>query len=152
MRTLAITIALLVASGARAEADGTNWLVGLVFGIRLNGPGGAGGVIGVEGGVGAGPERINLGFEHRAGKTLGYLEVDPWFVVGGTLGLAIDSDGNPEPVLGLWEGAPLKLPSCGIGREHYDTTISIAGGYRYTGVHELYITIKAGISQPICFD
>jgi hypothetical protein len=151
MRILAIAVALLLASSARAEADATNWLIGPVFGIRLGSSDGSTGVIGVEGGVGTGPERINLGFEHRAGKTLGYIEVDPWLFIGGTLGFGIDSDGDTQPVIGLWEGVPLKLPSCGIGYHQYGTTVSIAAGYRYTGVHELYVTIKAGVSQPICF-
>jgi hypothetical protein len=28
--------------------------------------------------------------------------------------------------------------------------VTVAVGYRYTGVHELYVTVKAGGAQGIC--
>jgi len=147
MRMLVIVLSLLALSSTRADADGTNWLIGPVIGIRLGSYAGSAGVFGVEGGVGAGPERLNLGFEHRDDKVLGYIELDPWYLVGGSLGVGVDSDGEVQPVLGLWEGLPLKDTSCGGG---YQRQVTIAGGYRYTGVHELYFTIKAGVSEGLC--
>lgn len=152
MRILAITVVCLLVSWRPADADGTNVLIGPVLGLRLGGPAGSVGVFGIEGGVGNGPERLNLGFEHRADKMFGYIELDPWLVLGASLGVGVDSDGNPQPVLGLWEGVPLKLPGCEISPGRYDTAVSIAAGYRYTGVHELYVTVKAGKSQRFCFD
>ena len=155
MFTRSLVIALVVASSTRAEADPgfKNALIGPVFGIRLGGHAGPRAVFGVEGGVGLGPERVNLGFEHRDGKVLAYAELDPWYLVGFSLGLGIDSDGEPAPVLGVWEGLPIRLPECGsVSDLAYASTMTIAGGYRYTGVHELYVTIKAGVSQPFCLD
>jgi hypothetical protein len=151
MRMLVIALSLLALSSTRADAEGTNWLIGPVFGIRLGSHAGSDGVFGVEGGVGAGPERLNLGFEHRDDKVLGYVELDPWLLVGGTLGFGVDSEGDVQPVLGIWEGLPIKDPSCSVPSSQYQTQVTIAGGYRYTGVHELYFTIKAGVAQNICF-
>jgi len=147
---LVIVLSLLVMSSTSADADGTNWLIGPVIGVRLGSRVGPSGVFGVEGGVGAGPERLNLGFEHRDDKVLGYIELDPWFLVGASLGFGIDSNGDPQPVLGVWEGLPIKNASCDVGSNQYQREVTIAGGYRYTGVHELYFTIKAGVSQSLC--
>ena len=139
-----------IALGSVAHAEVRNVLIGPVFGIRLGGPAGDRLTLGVEGGVGYGPERINMGFTHRLWKTFYYVELDPWLYVGGTLGVGIDSDGDPHPVIGAWEGIPLTFPECeGDG---YFRAITIAGGYRYTGVHELYLTPKAGFSEEICFN
>src|SRR3954464_3027307 len=106
MRMSAIVLALLVMSATRADAGDMNWLIGPVLGIRLGDHPGSSGVFGVEGGVGYGPPRVNLGFEHRAGKLLSYLEFDPWFLLGFSAGFGVESDGEPQLVLGLWEGVP----------------------------------------------
>ena len=152
-----VTLALGVALGAflalPAHADNNlhNYLIGPVFGIRLSGPSGNVGLIGVEGGVGWGPERINLGFVHRADRELYYVELDPWLWVGGSFGVGIDSAGESHGIIGLWEGIPLagdSLHKCPAG---YSSAFTIAAGLRYTGVVELYATIKAGVSEPICF-
>jgi hypothetical protein len=151
MRIVLSVVVLL--SSARAEADDLlNVLIGPVFGIRLGGHDGPRGVFGVEGGVGVGPERINVGFEYRDDKLFGYGELDPWFLVGGTLGVGVDSDGEVHPVLGVWEGIPLKLPECELPEGEWGTAVSLSGGYRFTGVHELYVSIKAGQSQRVCFN
>jgi len=151
MRSLAIVLVLLVISSSRvdAENDTRNVLIGPVLGIRLGGHDGPRGVFGVEGGVGIGPQRLNLGVEHRDGKLFSYIEIDPWFVLGGSVGVGIDSDGEAAPVLGLWEGIMFKPYGCS---DRYETAVTMAAGYRYTGVHELYVTVKAGESQPVCFN
>jgi hypothetical protein len=131
-----------------AADDLANWLIGPVFGLRLDGPGG--GTIGLEGGYGFGPERLNLGFEYRAQKAFYYAEVDPWYILGGTLGVGVDEDGKSSPVLGVWEGLPLTTGGSCSG---WHNQVTIAGGYRYTGVHELYLTVKAGMMDGnVCFD
>jgi hypothetical protein len=98
---------------------------------------------------------VNLGFEHRAGVGFAYAELDPWLLVGGTLGLGIDTDGQMHGVYGAWEGFPLYYPGFGevllrhtqqdLYTDHVIyATLTISIGYRYTGVHELYVAAKAG--------
>jgi hypothetical protein len=147
---LLISLLLLVASSSRADADSENWLIGPILGIRVGDHGGSRGVFGVEGGVGTGPERLNLGFEHRDDKLFAYLELDPWLLVGASLGFGVDSDGEPHPVVGVWEG--LSLEGEGCNGDQYERQMTIAAGYRYTGVHELYVTVKAGVAQPVCLN
>ncbi|TMQ09224.1 MAG: hypothetical protein E6J90_24010 [Deltaproteobacteria bacterium] len=133
-----VVVSLLVVSPTRVDAEAKkNWLVGPVLGIRLSGQGGSRGVLGVEGGVGIGPERVNLGVEHRDGKLFGYLELDPWLLVGASIGLGVDSDGQVQPALGVWEGIPHKLGNDPCYSSKYDAEVIVAVGYRYTGVHEL---------------
>ncbi|MGE0546052.1 MAG: hypothetical protein AB7O24_07465 [Kofleriaceae bacterium] len=90
---------------------------------------------------------MNAGRTHRLGVGFTYVELDPWFVLGGTLGAGLDDQLNVHPVVGIWEGFPLVVDShrhCDedLPRSHFAMTLAI--GYRYTGVHELYTTIKAG--------
>jgi len=151
MRWVVFAIVLAGAADARAGNDLENWLVGPVFAIQIGGHPNSRGVIGVEGGGGYGPERFNVGFEHRGdGKTFAYADIDPWYLLGGTLGFGFDSDGKVEPVVGVWEGLPLNhAGSC----EGWHPQLSISAGYRYTGVHELYVSIKAGeMNGNVCFD
>jgi len=144
-----ILIVLLLALAPRIAAA-ENWLVGPVIGIHLDH--GRGLVLGAEGGYGAGPERVNVGFERRLDKTFVYAEFDPWLVVGASLGWGIDTDGEDHPVLGAWEGILISntntlfdLPLCGDSGWRKLGTIAL--GYRYTGVHSLYVTVKAGASN-----
>jgi len=148
---ISVLLVVLAASApARAEGEWRNYLVGPVLGIRLGGPSGNRGIIGIEGGVGTGPERLNLGFTRRLDKMFYYVELDPWFFVGASLGLGVDSDGDPHGVIGIWEGLPLVFAECaGPG---FHRTVTLAAGYRYTGVHELYATIKAGAAEEFCID
>jgi len=150
MRMMVMVVSILVVSSTRVDAEGKNWLVGPVLGIRLGGQAGSRGVLGIEGGVGIGPERVNLGVEHRDGKLFGYLELDPWLLIGASIGLGVDSDGQVHPVLGAWEAIAAKLENDPCYSGHYDATVTVAVGYRYTGVHELYVTVKAGGAQGIC--
>lgn len=150
-----VVLGVVLARSDRAHADyeGTNLMIGPVFGIRLGGSSTQPrSIFGVEGGVGWGPERLNLGFTRRLDKTFGYIELDPWWVVGASLGVGIDSDGKASPVLGIWEGVPVRYPGC--GDTGWQTVITISVGYRYTGVHELYIAPKAGSTYEgeFCFD
>jgi hypothetical protein len=144
-----ILVAVLVLWGSRAEADdGTNMLIGPVLGIVFGGHSGSRSLIGIEGGVGFGPERLNVGLEHRDGKLFGYVEVDPWLILGGSLGVGIDSDRVISPILGVWEGLEIRGPGCNSGTT--GAMVTVAAGYRFAGVHELYITVKAGRGRDIC--
>jgi hypothetical protein len=142
---LVIAVVVLVALSSSAHADdaaGANVMIGPILGLRLGGPGGSRAILGVEGGGGWGPERLNLGFTRRLGKTFSYVELDPWLFVGVSLGAGIDSDGKVSPVLGIWEGLPIRYPECG---DHgWQPVVTLSVGYRYTGVHELYFAPKAG--------
>jgi hypothetical protein len=149
MRSLIVAMVILATPQLALGGDSENWLIGPVIGLRLGG--GFGGVFGVEGGYGLGPERINLGFEHRADKMFYYVEADPWYLVGGTLGIGVEEDGRIRPVLGVWEGIPLNFNGDCNGGWH--TQLTLAVGYRYTGVHELYATVKAGrMNGDFCID
>jgi hypothetical protein len=144
-----VVVAMIVLAATPAQADDSlfNYSVGPVFGVRLSGsklsgPDGHRGVVGIEGGLGFGPERINIGFEHRADHDAGYIEFDPWYIIGGTLGVAVDDENNASGVFGVWEGLPVAgFDNCPDG---WHNRVTVAGGYRYTGVHELFVTVKAG--------
>lgn len=157
MRGPIIFVMLCIVSGDAAagdprDADLDNVMVGPLFAIRLGGPpGGTRGVLGFEGGIGKGPERINLGFEYRGDTSFGYIELDPWLFVGASLGLGVDSNGESHPVLGVWEGFPVVYPGYGCNPDDARRIVTIAMGYRYTGIHEIYMTVKAGVSEPLCF-
>ncbi|MGE0551531.1 MAG: hypothetical protein AB7O24_16275 [Kofleriaceae bacterium] len=143
---IAIIIVCALASAARADDFARNWLLGPVLGYRLWGPPGDRLIIGLEGGVGIGPERVNVGMTHRLDHEFYYIELDPWLYVGASLGIGIDSNGVEHGVIGIWEGTPLNDVPCTDGF-HRITTLAI--GYRYTGVHELYLTVKAGQSETL---
>jgi hypothetical protein len=153
MRLVVLAVVMIVAwpSSARADDDLLNFTIGPVFALRLSGPEGSKGVIGIEGGVGYGPERINIGFEHRSDHDVGYVEFDPWYIIGGTLGVAINDENEASGVFGVWEGLPIAGFEGSCSGWHNIATI--AGGYRYTGVHELFVTLKAGrMNGNVCFD
>ena len=150
VRVLMIAIALLVGSSTRADADGVNVLAGPILGLQFGGATDSHSVFGIEGGVGLGPERVNLGFEYRDRKAFGYVEIDPWYIFGISLGAGIDSAGALHPVGGVWEGIPLKFPDCKETNSRFQTTVTLSAGYRYTGVHEIYFSVKAGASQNLC--
>jgi len=140
-----------VATDAHADEGELNYLAGPVLGITFgNRSGTAGGLIGLEAGAGWGPERINIGIEQRDDESFSYVELDPWYVVGASVGVGVASETGTQPVLGLWEGIPLNDDIC-QGNDRI-TMFTIAAGYRYTGVHELYVTPKVGTGPSICID
>jgi len=149
----ALALVAVVPAPARADSNNlNNFLIGPVFGVRLSGPSdGDFGLLGVEGGIGWGPERINLGFVHRAGRELYYAEIDPWLYLGGSFGFGVDSEGEGHGIIGIWEGLPVAGDALHGCRRGYASVITVAAGLRYTGVLELYATIKAGVSQGVCF-
>jgi hypothetical protein len=144
------TIAFLVVSSTPADADGVSLLIGPVVGLQFSGSTDSHSVFGIEGGVGLGPERANLGIEYRDRKAFGYLELDPWFLLGASLGVGIDSGGEFHPVGGVWEGIPIKYQDCKENVHSFEAAVTLAAGYRYTGVHEIYLTVKAGVGQNLC--
>ena len=150
MRSVTVAIVLLAVSASHARADDWNWLGGPVLGVRLGAPvEGSRAIYGIEGGAGLGPERINAGVTRRLDETFVYLELDPWLYVGGTLGVgAVAETGRVHPVLGIWEGIPIIYPEC--EGEGLHRAVTIAAGYRWTGVHELYVTMKAGRAPSFC--
>ena len=159
--TLVLVPTLLLLASPRARADNgiDNWLVGPILGIQIGSASGHPEFgLGIEGGAGLGPERLNLGFEWRTGPEggLAYIQLEPWYWVGGTFGVGVDTHGAPHPVVGLWEGLPLKVPGCAWQDTHGATqlgpAVTLAAGYRFTGVHELYFSVKAGGSQSLCLD
>jgi hypothetical protein len=99
-------------------------------------------LLGFEAGVGLGPERINFGGTGRSGERFYYVEVDPWWGMGASIGAGVGPRGGGHPVLGIWEGIPLISPDCGRSSPW---TLTFSAGYRYTGVHELYLAPKVGI-------
>jgi YHS domain-containing protein len=139
---LGALLTTLAPTAAWADDDGTNVMIGPVLGLRLREPAGGRAILGVEGGGGWGPERINLGVTRRLGRTFSYLELSPWLYVGASLGVGVDSAGEIHGVIGLWEGLPLVYPECG---DHgWQPVVTLSVGYRYTGVHELYAAPKLG--------
>jgi len=165
---LALACAILsVAPPARANDDDLmNLLAGPIIGIYfapkhspaelvrpsdpmpLQDSSGAHLLLGFEGGVGAGPERVNVGGTARAGEHFFYVELDPWLYVGGSLGVGVGGSSGVHPVLGVWDGFPASLPDC----NRTDWILTLSAGYRYTGVHELYFAPKLGRANGLCFD
>jgi hypothetical protein len=150
MRILLVALLLWPALAAGSPGNDGNFMAGPLLGLSHSSTQGWQFLWGAEGGAGAGPERINVGVDQRAGKLFGYLELDPWLLVGASLGFGVDEDGDTHPVLGIWEGAPLRDYPCGNG--HYIFMASISIGVRYTGAWELYAAPKAGAANPGCID
>jgi hypothetical protein len=146
-----LAVLVIVGWSTVAAADGTdrNVMGGPILGIS-RAEAGWHFQLGVEGGVGIGPERLNLGFERRASKLFAYAELDPWLLVGASLGAGVDEDGQIQPVLGIWEGVPLRQYPCGNGRWRFIASFSV--GVRYTGAWEVYAAPKAGGASPDCVD
>src|ERR1043165_1755440 len=141
MRLVMLVVLALgvLSSPARADdGDLLNYSIGPLLGIKLSGPGDWP-IIGIEGGVGYGPERINVGFEHRSDHDAGYLEFDPWYIVGGSFGFAVDDENKTHGLAGIWEGVPVAAFNGGCN--DWQNMVTLSGGYRYTGVHELFVTI-----------
>jgi hypothetical protein len=80
-----------------------------------------------------------------------YVVWEPWFIVGGTLGVAIDKGARVHPAFGAWEGFPIPLSTDDEidSRSPHRIFLSIAFGFRWWGtdVNEFYLTPKIGLSD-----
>jgi len=150
MRILHVALLLWPAIAAADRGNDVNFMAGPLIGASHSSDHGWQLLWGAEGGVGLGPERVNFGIDRRAQKLFGYLELDPWLLAGASLGFGVDEDGEAHPVLGIWEGTPLRDYPCGNG--HYIFMASFSIGIRYTGAWELYAAPKAGAANPGCID
>ncbi|MBI5608480.1 MAG: hypothetical protein HY902_06325 [Deltaproteobacteria bacterium] len=85
----------------------------------------------------------------RDHERLTYLVFEPWYGVGGTLGLALSSQDNKlHGVVGAWEGygGPQSLMGTPLQKAGLDLAISVAAGFRWLGgAWELYVTPKLGV-------
>jgi hypothetical protein len=113
--------------------------------------------------------RFSVGTSWRPGagptvarEWLTYADWEPWFLVGGTAGLARSSTGPAwRPVLGVWEAAPYVAggqtdPSSVLPRCGPCLTLSVALGWRWAlDGGELYLAPKVGflngVSKPTPF-
>ena len=83
-------------------------------------------------------------------ERLSYAAWEPWFVLGGTLGIAHSSaDGEFRSIFGLWEAAPwifgAPIRSDPLKRCSPCFTVSLAVGWRWSGSGEFYMSPKLGI-------
>ncbi|MFT3698844.1 MAG: hypothetical protein QM831_37200 [Kofleriaceae bacterium] len=148
MRWLVLVVVLAGVTPARADDDfGASALGGLVLGVSFGHrttP-----LYGLEAGGGLGPERFNIGFEHRDDTRVVYAELDPWFFLGMSFGGAYEIDHDMEHVdLGAWEGLPVYSSANSCGHAGVLGTISV--GVRYTGTVELYVSPKIGYGEMPC--
>lgn len=149
---LAIAVMLAATSIARADSgEDENFLVGPVLGIGFSRASGATPLFGIEGGGGIAAERANVGLEYRTNTLIAYVELDPWFVVGGSLGVAFERNNDVHPVIGLWEGYPLAV-SAPCGNRKWAFLATFSAGIRYTGSWEVYVAPKVGSGRLECLD
>jgi hypothetical protein len=86
----------------------------------------------------------------EARERITYLAWEPWFVVGGNLGVAHASgDGSFQRLVGVWEAAPWVVGAPRRSSPLYSCspcyTVSLAIGWRWSGAGELYLAPKVGI-------
>ena len=102
--------------------------------------------------------RFNVGMSWRPGapgtdvpERLTYAAWEPWFLVGGTAGVAhSSSDGLLHPLLGAWEAAPYVFGATGAHNPLRTCspcyTVALAIGWRWSGdSSEFYLAPKLGI-------
>jgi hypothetical protein len=85
-----------------------------------------------------GGDRRTLAYAH-------YLAFEPWFYIGGTLGLAADDRGDARGVYGLWEAAPMALGDRRIfsSGDQLLWAVSLSIGWRGFGsTHQIYLSPK----------
>lgn len=155
---LAGTIAIAAAPAAlpvrAAHADHkfpTSTMVGPLFGIAWGKEHKAHPTAGIEGGIGLHELVIfNVGSTWRGDELFSYAELDGWLFLGGTFGFGHGTRDGWQAVAGIWEPLPIVKeidPGCDDA-----TLVVFSVGYRYTGLHELYITGKYGDAWTPCFD
>jgi hypothetical protein len=161
---IAMTASAALAGGSgEPDRGGWNLLVGPVLGVTWGHGHRVGVSVGVKGGVGhslvekKGPTnagldtyasyanvRLNLGLQRRAGELFGYAELDPWVLIGASAGVGIGARSGVQPVVGVWEGTARNDCSDVPDLHAWRFAATIAIGYRYSGVHEVYVTPKLG--------
>lgn len=79
-------------------------------------------------------------------RAVHYLAWEPWFVIGGTLGVAIDDDGVATGAIGAWEAGPIWIHELRDQRASEAVpaiAVTLAIGWRLmAGRHEIYVTPK----------
>lgn len=133
-----------------SETFPTSSLIGPVVGWTWGGGARPQGLVGVEAGLG-----FNLLLYANAGLTLrndevfAYAELDGWLLIGATAGFGYGTKSEWQPVLGVWEALPVQVgePSCSNQR-----VLVISAGYRWTGMHELYVAPKYGMTEVSCWE
>lgn len=150
---LAVMSVLALSRGdARAEPElPTSKLIGPLFGIAWGPKHQAHPTLGVEGGIGIDELLVfNVGSTWRGDELFSYAELDGWFFLGGTFGYGHGTRDGWQPVVGLWEPLPFVKeidPGCDEAR-----LVVFSAGYRYTGLHEIYVTAKYGDAWTPCWD
>jgi hypothetical protein len=148
----ALTIGLVVlhATGAFAAVGPWNFSAGPQLAWSWGKPSGIS--WGWESGAGLGLLRFNLGQITWKGENLSYAVLEPYTLYfGGTLGIGYENKSGLSSVLGLWEGVPVVYPAhCEPNKTpEFGFLLTVAIGYRYFGGHhQIYLTPKAGVSQP----
>jgi hypothetical protein len=82
----------------------------------------------------------NAGLTWRDSELFSYVELDGWYAVGATAGFGYGSRGEWQAVLGVWEVVPLADNGSCNNKE----MVVASFGYRWTGLHELYVAGKYG--------
>lgn len=154
---LAGVIAALAAMSSRAaRADHkfpTSQMVGPLFGIAWGGDEKREPHLtaGIEGGIGLHELLVfNAGATWRGDELFSYVELDGWFFLGGTLGFGHGTRTGSQAVLGVWEMLPYVKEIDGGCDDA--TLVVFSAGYRWTGMHELYVTGKYGDAWEPCWD
>lgn len=106
-------------------------------------------IVGLEAGVGFNALLYaNGGVTYRNHELFSYVELDGWFLVGGTLGFGYGTFSEWQAVAGIWEALPLS----DNGPCSKTQIVSVSFGYRWTGLHEIYVAGKYGEYEDFCWD
>ncbi|HEY4185123.1 MAG TPA: hypothetical protein VGP07_08650 [Polyangia bacterium] len=103
---------------------------------------------------------VSLGMSSRPGapgrearEQILYAAWEPWFLVGGTLGVVRSSERGIDKMVGAWEAVPwvIGAPVRGnpLHRCNPCFTISLALGWRWSGGREFYLAPKVGILDDV---
>lgn len=87
-------------------------------------------------------------------ERISYVAWEPWFWLGGTLGVAHSSaDGRIRPLLGAWEAVPWVFggsPTNGMFLRCAPCfTISLSIGWRWGGAGEFFMSPKVGVLNDV---
>jgi hypothetical protein len=87
----------------------------------------------------------------RGADAFAYLELDPWFVVGASVGVGVGTESGWRPIIGVWEGIPLNELCPGATSSGGTTLITISVGVRWAGATELFVGPKIGwMRRKVC--